>query len=224
MPRSQPVQYPGRDQASSQRKAIVRIDRDAGAGLLRINLSDDYAPARVFAVDYVDVHANVDGVGILFGQTSPLQSSAARLHYVIGVTFPNIQFYNQLYRSTLAPSEPGKPLFIDSVKQSIEKNCYSLIEKMPDVSEQIDVKLGTGRSNVALMFIFDDEASVDFLHLDAMTLTLAAQGKKIPNAGSDATRFIMAPNVLLYFLNLVEKVALELKSKNPSIDRDTRGT
>jgi hypothetical protein len=210
------------------RKAVVRFERDAGAHVLRVNLADDYAPSRTFAADYCHVSREVDGIRVLFGKKSPFSTeSVPRFHYLIEVTLPFAAFYNQLYKSLRVPSEPGKPLFEESLTQSIENNGYDRITTMPEPSKFEEVKtdrLGSGRATVALMFVFDDEASVDFLHLDAMTLNMASQGKPIRNekVGNDSVRFVMAPNVLMYFLQLVDKAAQELYKHEPKIDREMK--
>jgi hypothetical protein len=214
-------------QQSAQRKALVRLDRDAGAGLLKINISEDYTPTRTFAVDYCHVSPSLDGIRMLFGKKSPFSTDQVlKFHFLIDITFPHAAFVNQLYKSLLTPSDPKKPLFGESVKQSVDKNGYAVIEQMPPPSvadSTVEPKLGSGRGTLALMHIFDDEASVDFLHLDAMTLHMASQGKPIraDKVGQESVRFIMAPNVLQYLLKLVEQVAKDLMQTTPGINRDT---
>src|SRR5690242_10113536 len=86
-------------------QGVVQIDIDA----------DRYVPKRTFYVDYANVHRGADGVRLVFGKRDPFAvGTAQKLHYALEVSFPNAQFCNQLYKSLVTPTDPTKPLFVDS--------------------------------------------------------------------------------------------------------------
>lgn len=202
------------------RRTGIQIRKQAGRGTIAIEIPPgEYVPKRVLYVDYADVQRSVDGVRLKFGKFDPFAETEqdAKLHYALEVSFPNAQFCNQLYRSIRQPSEPGKPLFTASLEAAITSNGYSRIEKLP-VPRGAD-KQAFIRANAAVMFVFEDDTSVDFLHLDAMSLHLASKGKPVGDVG-DVLRVVMAPNLLLYFLERVKTIAQEMLSATPELEKE----
>ncbi len=202
------------------RRIGIQIRKQGGRGTLAIEIPPgEYAPKRVLYVDYAEVQRSVDGVQLKFGKFDPFAQAehGARLHYAIEVSFPNVQFCNQLYRSIRLPTEPGKPLFTTSLEGAIAKNGYRRIQELP-VPRGAD-KQAFIRANAAMMFVFEDDTSVDFLHLDAMSLHLASKGKPVGDVG-DVLRVVMAPNLLLYFLERVKAIAEEMLSATPELEKE----
>jgi hypothetical protein len=205
--------------SGSVRSSPLQVQRtDLGSGVAAIQIKIDpeaQSPPKQAFVDYVDIKTVADGVKILFGKMDSFAESSS-LSYAVEISFPYASFVNQLHKRLIRPQQPGLPLFEESVRAAITKNGYPPIESLPP-AKAAD-KQAHVRANAAALFIFDDDASIDFYHLDAASLTLATAGREIRDF-NDAVRVVLAPNLLLYFMGLVSKAAEDLVKRVPELDR-----
>jgi hypothetical protein len=208
--KSQP-QYPG----MQRDKRMVRVRHDGAAGVIELS-AENYTPQRSIVADYVSVDQAEDGVRIVFGKRKTFQQGdRPRLSYVLEISFPHFQFCAQLFTVIDGPGSSGEP-FVETVRRTQIRNGYSEIREMPpavDAEKEAHI-----RANAALLAVVEDDISIDFVHLDAMTAHLATKGEKVPDNVS-GVRVIMAPNVALFFMSRVAKVANELFERTPGLRR-----
>jgi hypothetical protein len=211
--------------AHRQQSPVITVSRKHDGAIAELGLAIDpekHIPEKSFYADYCEVELRPDGAKILLGKvaaSSPPEEPA--LDYALEVSIPRVMFFNQLYKSLLTPSEPGKPLFTDSVRKSAELNGYPIIHSFKRASRPAPGQIAYRRANASMMFIFEDDTCVDFLYADAVALPLATKGKRSNNV-VDQVRVMMAPNVLLHLTELIAKAAKELVASTPSIDRGER--
>lgn len=193
--------------------APVIVRREGTEGILQVQLAlDKYpVPPAQLAADYVDVRVEPDSVHLLFGKLDEFKRDDP-LIYALVVSFSYSQFVRQLYNSIVNPAEPGKPTFAATVEQA--QRGYPRISDMPRVHGA--VKQGGVRANAAAMFVFNDEACIDFFHIDAFALHSASRGANELNATA-VMRVVTAPNVLAYFLESVTRAAKEIVRRMPDL-------
>lgn len=199
--------------------APVVVRRQGGEALLQIQLQPGQYPVPLmqFAADYVDVRVKPDSVHLVFGKLDEFKGDGP-LSYALVVSFPYSQFVRQLYDSIVNPVEPGKPPFKETVEQAQRKTGYPLISSMPTVEGA--TKQGGARANSAAVFIYDDEACIDFFHLDAFALHMASRGSNDLNA-TVVMRIVTSPNVLAYFIERVIRAAEDLMGRVPNLRRES---
>lgn len=207
-------------EATARSLAPVQVRREAtadGGALLHINLSSaEYAvPPRQFVADYAEVKVGADGVHLLFGKLDSFQPNEGTLTASLEVSFPYSRFIQQLYRS-IVKANGGRP-FCETAEAAQRDRGYPNIDAMPQV--RASKNQGTIRANAAAMYIYDDEACIDFFFLDAYSLHIATQGAREVNL-SAPIRVVTAPNVLAYFVRSVIRGAQEVLARVPSLRKE----
>ena len=168
------------------------------------------APDLAMYADYAQVLRVRDGVQILFGKLHPLDFT--KLEQAIDISFPYLPFVNQLYKSVVIERDGGQKPFIESVQENVSKFGYVEIEQL-EVPKEIS-RLKSFRSNFAHMALYEDDAAIDFFHLDAATMqmiqaTAASTGQGTAGV-KGVIRVVISPTLLLYFLKHSTTVAQEL--------------
>lgn len=218
---SKEVSYPGmkgKAMPAGIRQSGLVIERVAGRPDL-VHVSVDAAlapPEKAMFVDYVQVGKARDGVRILFGKLHP--SRAGVCTGALEVSFPLRQFVNQLHKSVEGARPTGT--FHQTVEEVVKKYGYERIASLDPVD--ID-KASAIRSNFVFMALHEDDAAIDFFHLDASTMQVALQSAAsrgtAPATGfKGVIRVIASPTLLLYFLDECLKIAVSLKQENPALD------
>jgi hypothetical protein len=218
-----PAKSEGREPVPAHLIRVRRVEEGGGASILHFQMDTKKypTPPKQMLADYVMVRAAPDGVHLVFGKfdTFALQT-APTLHYALEILYPYSQFIAQMYQTIIDPHETGQTgerAFLASVEDSVKRGGYEAVDDIPPVTGTS--KQGHVRANSSAMFIYDDEACVDFFHLDALSLNLASKGADTVPLGA-VIRIIIAPNLLLYFLRRVCSVAQELMERNPSLARE----
>jgi hypothetical protein len=209
------------DVQASRALAPVRVvsEPSANGALLRLQIDqDEYpVPPQQISVDYADVKVATDAVHLVFGKLDSFSPEEAPLAYSLDISFPYAQFIRQLYQSVVEPAEPGVPTFLDAVRVAQQSRGYTKITAMP--RPRGSLKQGSARANAAAMFVYDDEACLDFFHLDAQALHLATKGLRELKLGL-VMRVVTSPNVLAYWVESVVKVAEQLMTQVPTLAKE----
>lgn len=196
--------------------APVHVTREVSAkgALLHIQLQQGAypVPPRQMVADYADAQVVLDAVHLVFGKLDAFDPLGQPLSYALQVSFPYSQFVRQLYRSIIEVMPPNNRPFLETVREA--QRGYQKIESMPKVRGA--AKQGHARANAAALFIYDDEACIDFFHLDAFALTQANQGVQDVNVAL-VVRIVTSPNVLGYFLDAVVRAADEVMRRAPAL-------
>jgi len=178
------------------------------------------APDVAMYADYVHLRKVRDGVQVIFGKTHPLVEG--EIVQAADISFPFRAFVNQLYKSVNSVRPGGQPSFKESVDQAAKRFGY---EKIDGLAEPKQMKQVTAfRSNFVAMALQEDDAAIDFHHLDAATMQAALQAVAA-NAGQapllgfkGVLRVVVSPSLLLYFLETACKTAEEIKAATPGIE------
>ena len=188
--------------------------------LLQISINQALAPPeKAMFADHVQVERVRDGVRLLFGKLHPTQPSTCT--NAVEVSFPLRPFYNQLYKS-VSSDRSGRLPFYKSAEKAVARFGYERVASLERVS-QFD-KVAAIRSNFVFMALHEDDAAIDFYHLDASTVQSVVQeavargALSVPPGFRGVLRIVISPSVLLYFLEQCIKLAEELKAGNAGID------
>lgn len=208
------------DQNATKALAPVRVTRDSsghGALVMQLGPGTYPIPPRQVIADYVSVHVADDAVHIVFGKRDLFDPENAALSYALDISFPYSQFIRQLYRSVVTPVGPNAAPFRVIVEQAQQTRGYPRIENMP--AARSATKQGTARANTGAMYVYDDEACIDFFHLDAFALHLASQGADEVNLQS-VVRVVTTPNLLAYFIEQIVRAADEVNRRVPALAKE----
>ena len=188
--------------------------------LLQVSINAALAPPeKAMFADHVQVERVRDGVRLLFGKLHPTQTDTCT--NAVEVSFPLRPFYNQLFKS-IASARPGRLPFNKSAEQAVVRFGYERIASLEPVARF--EKVAAFRSNFALMALHEDDAAIDFYHLDASTVQVAAQavasqqGLPASTGFRGILRIVVSPSVLLFFLEQCVKLAAELKTGSVDLD------
>jgi len=183
--------------------------------LVKVNLNVAMAaPTVAMYADYVALRRVRDGVSILFGKRDPISEGV--LLQAVEISFPFRPFVNQLVRSVTDP-RPGGLAFKESVILAVEQFGYAPVgeESAPTAIKNV----ASFRSNFVYMALHEDDAAIDFFHLDAPTMHRAINGPDLSIAGfKGVMRVVLSPTLLRYFIEKAGVVAKELEASIPGIN------
>jgi hypothetical protein len=220
--RNKQLVYSGMQRSSGQSvqsKPLV-VERAPGRpDLFKIDVNFAMAaPELAMYADYVHVKRVRDGVEILFGKVHPFDST--RVEQAIDISFPYRPFVTQLVKSAESERGGGHRPFKESVQEAIARFGYNKIEKLEEPREM--KSFSAFRSNFVYMALHEDDAAIDFYHLDAATMQMAQAAAATTGRGSagikGVIRVVVSPTLLLYFLKLASTIAEELIRTVPSIE------
>jgi hypothetical protein len=176
------------------------------------------APDVALYADYVHLKQVRDGVQILFGKLHPISDS--QIQQAVEISFPYRAFINQLYKSVVGP-RPGQPPFRESVQDAIKKFGYAPIGALPEPN---DIKrVASFRANLVVMALHEDDAAIDFFHLDATTMQLVQASVAAGPVGQQSLGFkgvmrvVVSPTLLGYFLEMACDLAEKIMAANPAM-------
>ena len=215
------IRYPGMERSlqTSQAAPLLVRPTPGRPDLVQLSLNVAMAaPDVALFADYVDVSRGQDGMRILFGKMHPLKPGTCI--QAVEISFPFHPFVSQLVKTSIVDSNPGDTTFQRKVEAAIEPFGYVPIENLEAPKEIM--QLVAFRSNLTNMALHDDDAAVDFYHLDAATMhavmTAAAGTGQAPTAGfKGVMRIVVSPMLLAYFLKKCAVFADELTSEIPRL-------
>jgi hypothetical protein len=209
------VRYPGMvHKPGPERPSALTIERSTGRpDLLHIGINATLAaPHQMMYVDHVEVRRVRDGVRMLFGKLHPNRQDVCVRGLEVSV--PMRTFVNHVYKSFTREGPGGS--FHRLVAKAVEQFRYERIAKLE--TTEFREAVAAIRSNFVFMALHEDDAAIDFFHLDAATLQSVLQGGPVPEDFRGLIRVAVSPPLLLYFLDECAKVAEDLKRENPQLD------
>ncbi len=204
-----------RPKESATGTAIVVKTAPGRPDLVQVSIDAALAPPeRAMFADHVQVENVRDGVRMLFGKLHPTKPNLCSA--AVEVSFPPRSFVSHLCRSVEASRPEGS--FHEVVEKAAKRFGYGRIDSLGRA--EFD-RVQAFRSNFVYMALHDDDAAIDFFHLDAATMQLAlqgaAQGGHIAPDFRGILRIVVSPALLLYFLDACVHLGQELKTANPEL-------
>jgi hypothetical protein len=220
------IRYPGmlKSQIQTANSFPLTLEQVPGRpDLVTVSLNVAMAaPDLAMYADYVQLKRVRDGVQMIFGKVDPLDET--RLLQAALISFPYRAFVNQLYKSVVDPRPGAQRAFRDSVESAAKQFGYTSVAEMPGVTEIKQV--GAFRSNFVAMALQEDDAAIDFFHLDAATMQAAVQmavaaaggRRELPLQFKGVMRVVMSPTLLRYFIETACNLTKEIVAATPGID------
>lgn len=166
-------------------------------------------PQKSMFADYVQVERSRDGVNLTFGK----RDDSGTLRNALEVSFPFKSFITQLHESVVNKHPHQTESFMATAVRAVSEFGYERIEQLDKAT--IGSHAGSIRANAAFFALFEDDAAIDFFHLDAQvlhTITGASKrGLKMASEIRGIVRVVVSPPVLLYLLERCDAVADELQ-------------
>jgi hypothetical protein len=202
------LNYSGMNRPSPVRSGPLVIEH--GAHGVQVTMEAALAPpAKSMFADHVQVERSRDGVNLLFGK----RDDSNALRSVLEVSFPFKSFITQLHDSVIKQLPHQTEPFIATARRALAEFGYEKIEKLDKLP--IGSHAGSIRANAAFFALFEDDAAVDFFHLDAQVLHMlsseSTRGRKVASEIRGIVRVVLSPPVLLYLLERCDVVAEELQ-------------
>jgi hypothetical protein len=199
--------------------AIVVQASPSHPGAKQVTINAALAPPdKAMFADHVRVDQTRDGVRVLFGKLHPIDSN--QCISAVEISFPQLAFYNQLYKSLSVPQPDGRT-FLETVDGSLEGFSCDRISRDLDPVAAYE-RVVPIRANYASIAAHGDDAAIDFFHIDAPTLHAASQ---VADNGFAATpgfrgviRIVVSLPLLVYFLGKIVQVAEKIKREHPRVD------
>lgn len=214
--RREELRYRGMAPAGKRVVSGPLVIEPRSAGGVSVTIEASLAPPqRSMYADHVEVARSRDGVTMVFGKADEADS----IRNGVEVSFPFKSFIDQLITSVVTQLPHQTEPFIETAKKSLAKFGYQPITELS--RRKID-KAASIRSNAAFFALHEDDAAIDFFHLDAQVLHALSgalrQGFQLRNEIKGIVRIIVSPPVLVYLLqqcvNLATDVQIALNSGN----------
>lgn len=209
--------YPG---MSAQHNRLAELAEPGLVGAFRVkaieggvSLSIDAPvtpPQRTMFADYVQCDRCRDGVSLVFGKCD-VGPEPRSVRNVLEISFPKRSFLNQLYRSVAERQLEQTESFIQTAARVLKEFDYEKISSLPVLPPSSQA--GSIRANAAFFALYEDDAAIDFFHLDAAVLRGLAQTQdlRLIQGLKGLIRIIVSPPILDYLMTRCAAVAAELE-------------
>jgi hypothetical protein len=207
-----------------KKTGVFRVEPFEGGVALSINASVS-PPQRTMFADYVQVDRTRDGVTLVFGKCD-LGPNPSSVRNVLDISFPRRSFLNQLYQSVTETQPHQREPFIATAKRIVGEFGYEPIAEQPALN--VTTHAGSIRANAAFFALFEDDAAIDFFHLDAQVLHALSRTGNTSSLRDvkGIIRIVVSPPILDYLLTRCVAVAETLKAalqSSPDVKQLSQG-